>query len=66
MPSAGRDAGASPARAAEHHGVSWRIANKGADRCRTDGEAGPRDRSSRPHRRPRSSLAGGGPRSRRS
>ena len=46
------DHGWSPARPAERYDVSWRTANKWADRYRTDGEAGMRDRSSRPHRQP--------------
>ena len=46
------DHGWSPARAAERYDVSWRTANKWAARYRTDGEAGMRDRSSRPHRQP--------------
>ncbi|WP_433789659.1 IS481 family transposase [Actinoplanes sp. CA-252034] len=46
------DGGWSPARAAERYDVSWRTANKWADRYRAEGEAGMTDRSSRPHRQP--------------
>ena len=46
------DCGWSPARAAERYDVSWRTANKWANRYRTEGEAGLHDRSSRPHRHP--------------
>ncbi|WIM96524.1 IS481 family transposase [Actinoplanes oblitus] len=44
--------GWSPARAAERYDVSWRTANKWAERYRAEGEAGMSDRSSRPHRQP--------------
>ena len=46
------DGGWSPARAAERYDVSWRTANKWANRYRSEGEAGMHDRSSRPHRQP--------------
>ncbi len=39
-----------PARAAERYDVSWKTANKWADRYREEGPAGMNDRSSRPHR----------------
>ena len=39
-------------RAAERYDVSWRTANKWAERYRTEGPAGMNDRSSRPHRQP--------------
>ncbi len=46
------EGGWSPARAAERYDVSWRTAAKWAERYRAEGEAGMRDRSSRPHRQP--------------
>jgi transposase InsO family protein len=46
------EGGWSPARAAERYDVSWRTANKWAERYRVEGEAGMTDRSSRPHRQP--------------
>lgn len=46
------DHGWSPARAAERYDVSWRTANKWAQRYRDEREAGMTDRSSRPHRQP--------------
>jgi transposase InsO family protein len=46
------DQGWSPARAAERYDVSWRTANKWAERYRNEGPAGMLDRSSRPHRQP--------------
>ncbi|MFI5938640.1 IS481 family transposase, partial [Actinoplanes sp. NPDC051494] len=46
------DDGWSPARAAERYDVSWRTANKWAQRYRTEGQTGLTDRSSRPHRQP--------------
>ena len=41
-----------PARAAERFGVSWRTANKWADRYRDEGPAGMVDRSLAPRRQP--------------
>ncbi|MEU8655618.1 IS481 family transposase [Actinoplanes philippinensis] len=46
------DHGWSPARAAERYDVSWKTANKWAQRYRDEREAGMTDRSSRPHRQP--------------
>jgi transposase InsO family protein len=46
------EGGWSPARAAERYDVSWRTANKWAQRYREHGEAGMHDRSSRPRRQP--------------
>lgn len=46
------EGGWSPARAAERYDVSWRTANKWAQRYRAEGEGGMTDRSSRPHRQP--------------
>lgn len=45
------------ARAAERYDVSWRTAKKWADRYRTEGPAGMRDRSSAPHRHPNQTPA---------
>ncbi len=41
-----------PARAAERYDVSWKTADKWADRYREEGPAGMTDRSSRPHHQP--------------
>jgi transposase InsO family protein len=49
--------GWSPARAAERYDVSWRTANKWADRYRDEGPAGMFDRSSAPHRQPNKTPA---------
>jgi transposase InsO family protein len=46
------DDGWSPARAAERYDVSWRTANKWAQRYRDEGQAGLADRSSQPHHQP--------------
>ena len=46
------DHGWSPARAAERYDVSWRTAQKWAERYRDEGPAGMFDRSSAPHRQP--------------
>lgn len=49
--------GWSPARAAERYDVSWRTANKWADRYRDEGPDGMFDRSSAPHRQPNKTPA---------
>ena len=49
--------GWTPARAAERYDVSWRTANKWADRYRDEGPAGMYDRSSAPHRQPNKTPA---------
>ena len=46
------DHGWPPARAAERYDVSWRTAQKWAERYRDEGPAGMFDRSSAPHRQP--------------
>lgn len=46
------DHGWSPARAAERYDVSWRTAQKWAERYRDEGPAGMFDRSSAPHHQP--------------
>ena len=46
------DHGWPPARAAERYDVSWKTANKWADRYAAEGPAGMVDRSSAPHRQP--------------
>jgi transposase InsO family protein len=45
------------ARAAERFQIAWPTAKRWADRYRTEGEAGMIDRSSRPHRSPRTTPA---------